>query len=321
MEDPAEEPRPDPDDDDVGAQPEPGEPETTPLPEPDPDAQEIKRFMVGDGLSSLRVTVSEGRVATNYAPADLIARLQERVAALLRDLGGSLMFYGAAPEHSMTLYFGDAAAPEAQAKLPVELIAPHAERVAHLMELDGDDFFAAALQMGSPARQYAEMTKIVQSEGVTLEWAVRDQTPAVLTSERAHRQHARLTARVETTDHELTVNGTLYRVITESTREGYRGSVGIHLYDWSGRPPGDPKRKRILPLYEKEEVERKIKEGLIGEPIEARLLVRRPVLGTSFEPDSFELVLDDLESGPSADSHKGGSLFEPQGESEDESDS
>src|SRR5437588_145601 len=81
-----------------------------------------------------------------------------------------------------------------------------------------------ALLIGAPVSYYTELAHTVQSEGVTLTWEVRDQEPRLLDPDRARRQYNRLSAPPQTRDRPLTVNGVLYRVITESTREGYRGS-------------------------------------------------------------------------------------------------
>jgi hypothetical protein len=150
-------------------------------------------------------------------------------------------------------------------------------------------------------RQYNQLAQVVQNEGITLKWEVRGQPARVLTADRAHRQHTRLSKPPPTQDRPLVVNGVLYRVITESTREGFLGSVGIHLHSWSARPPSDGSKARVIAFYEKPEVEDSIKEGLVGEPVEATLLVRQPVPMTSIDPERFDLVLDDLALGPPED--------------------
>jgi hypothetical protein len=187
-----------------------------------------------------------------------------------------------------------------------------AKRVAEIIPLEGDDLFARALLIGAPMAQYGELTHVVQSEGVTLTWAVRDEEPRVLDPDRARRQYTRLSAPPKTMDRPLTVNGVLYRVITESTREGCRGSVGLHLHQWSARPPGESKgkRPRIIALYESVEIENRIKDGLVGESVEARLVIRQPVPGTSIDPDRYDLVVVNIAQGPTEDSILGQSLID-----------
>ncbi|HEX8743598.1 MAG TPA: hypothetical protein VF712_10735 [Thermoleophilaceae bacterium] len=282
------------------------------MPAPDPSARIRKRFIIGrDGEEPpLVVTVENGAVASNYAPAELVAKLTERVAVLLKEMGGGVgpMFYAAVPGGSIHLIFGDPDPDEAQATLPMATTAAQAERVAELIDLEGDELFARALQIGRPMRQYDDLAQLVLSEGITLRWTVQGDEPRVLSPARADRQHLRLSAPPELKDRDLTVHGVLYRVITESTREGFLGSVGIHLHSWSTRPPGDKSKTRLIAFYEKRSVEAEIKEGLIGEPVTAKLLIRQPLPGTTIEPERFDLVLDDLEPGPPEDDRMG--LFE-----------
>ena len=270
------------------------------MPAPDQSARVKKRFLLGtnDPDPPLVVTVENGAVARNYAPAELIARLTERVALLLKEMGGGVapMFYAAVPGGSIHLLFGDPDPGDAQGAFPSGATAAQAVRVADLIDLEGDDLFARALQIGRPMKQYQDLTQLVLSEGVTLRWAVEGSEPRVLSPERAELQHLRLSAAPKLQDRSLIVNGVLYRVITESTREGFLGSVGIHLHSWSARPPRA--KERVIALYESVDLERRIREGLVGEPVQAELLVRQPVLGTSIDPEQFVLVLNAIGSGP-----------------------
>jgi hypothetical protein len=290
----------------------------TGIPPEDLEAREVgKRFLIDrSGRDApLVVTVRDGPVAQRYAPAELVAKLTERVAVLLKEMGGGVspMFFAAIPGASIHLVFGDPDPLDPQGQLAVEITSVQAERVAELMDLEGDQLFQRALQIGSPVRQYNELTQLVQSEGITLAWAVRDRKPRVLAPDLAERQHSRLSAPTKTQDRGLVLNGTLYRVITESTREGFLGSVGIHLHSWSARPPGDRAKTRVIAFYEKPAVEEKIKAGLVGEPVRAELLIRQPIPGTSIDPERFDLVLDDLRSGPPEDEILGPGLFDDDG--------
>jgi hypothetical protein len=52
------------------------------------------------------------------------------------------------------------------------------------------------------------------------------------------------------------------------------------------------------------------KDRLNCESVEARLLIRQPVPGTSIDPDRVDLILDDIERGPPEDAIFGESLLE-----------
>lgn len=315
-EEPREEPSPKPERREPGEEeaerPDPGRPKR--IPPEDSRAREIgKRFMLGDSLSGapLAVRVTEGAVEAAYAPAELVAKLAHQIALVLRDFGGGIgpMLYAIAPGSSMTLVFGDAGPFGEQEQLAVNRTATHAGRVAELIDLEGDALYARALEIGSPARQYAELTRLVETEGVTLEWSVREEEPRVLTPRRAGNQHARLLKPGETRAREMGVHGVLYRVITEPTVQGYSGSVGIQLHSWSARPPGVRSRK-LLANYEARRVEEQIKDGLVGESVEARLSVREPIPGASLELERFRLVVENLKLGPHEDSILGPGLLE-----------
>lgn len=295
-------------------------PESTPpsrIPPTDPTAHEAgKLFLVGTSGRpvSLVVTVRDGLIAKDYAPAELIAKLQTRIATLLKGFGGGFepMFFGATSGASMKLYFGDPDPLDAQAQLAVEFTLAEAQRVAELIPLEGDDLFSRALLIGPAAAQYSELAHIVQSEGVTLIWYARNDEPRELRPDHARAQHARLSQPPRTVDRPQTVNGVLYRVITESTRDGYLGSVGLHLHSWSAKPPGSTsKRPRVIALYESPEVESQIKAGLVGESVEAGLVIRLPVPGSTFEPERFDLVLERIGSGPTEESALGEQVFDP----------
>jgi hypothetical protein len=270
---------------------------------------ETKRFMVRD--HTLAVRVWDGPVAKTYAPGEMLGKLTERVAALLKDVSGgtSPMLYAMLPGQSMTLYFGDARLDDAQTQLPYEIVHVTAERIAELIELEDDELFAHAVQMGAPAQRYDELVQFVQSEGISLEWRPRNQKPRRLPADRAQRQHVRLNAEPRLVEHPITVNGVLYRVIAEPTSDDDLGSVGIHLHRWSSRPPGFRKH-RLLAHYEDPEVRDTIKAGLIGEPITARIVVRQAAPGTSIAPNRQRFILAGLERGPSEGARLGTPLEE-----------
>ena len=321
----AERPSDAPDDERANEQPASGQPSDAPSPGPrippdDPKDHETgKRYAAVVALdhAPLVVTVADGEVASDYAPASLIARLAERVHEVLRDMGGGWppMLFGALPTSSMTLYFGDPRPENAQAQLPVEITLSHARTVAQLIDLEGDELFARALEIGAPANAYSKLAHFVESEGVTLSWKPRDDTAHKLTPPRAARQFARLSAEPPRQDRPMTINGVLYRVIAEP-QDSHLGTVGIKLHDWSARPPRRQRGARVLAAYDKTEVADAIKAGLIGEPVEARLLVRHAVPLTTIDPERVQLIVDHIESGPSEDSRLGPRLVEDDDELE-----
>jgi hypothetical protein len=220
------------------------------------------------------------------------------------------MLYGVVPGSSMVLYFGDPHPDDAQGQLPIEIVGVQAQRVAGLLELEGDALFNGALQLGAAgAQRYNELAQVVHSEGVTLSWRVRDEAERILSPDRAERQHTRLARPGKLEDRFLTVNGVLYRVIAEP-RGDHLGTVGIRLHEWSSRPPGVSKGGKVFPAYTSHEVEDAIKNGLINEPIQANLRLQYAAHGTSIRPGLQEIFLDAIEKGPTEDSALGEPMFE-----------
>jgi len=76
----------------------------------------------------------------------------------------------------------------------------------------------------------------------------------------------------------------LYRVITEPTKEGTLGTVGVHRHSWSAGLPNDPTRERIIAPYDSPQVPESIRsDRLVGEPVEADLILRQPVPGLTLD--------------------------------------
>lgn len=288
-----------------------------PWPESDPaDHEEGKSFAVrAESLRDalLAVTIRGGEVAAAYAPARVAIGLADRVQALLREIGGGLqpMFFGALGEASMTLYFGDPRAETPQGQLPIEATLDHARRVAELIDLEGDELFAQAVRVGRPAEHYRELVHFILNEGVTVSWTPRGDRPRELTPDRAAVQHKRLIAEPEMSERTLTVNGKLYRVIATPAEERL-GTVGIRLHDWSARPParGAKYQQTILVAYRTREVEDAIRDGLFGQPVAARILIRQPLPGASLDAEDVSLELVEISAGPSEESRKGPRLME-----------
>lgn len=277
---------------------------------------ENKRFVVGqrEEKAPLVVTVSDGPVGQTRMPLDVFGRFTDRLSALLQELGGGMapMFLEARPTGSMTIYVGDPVPEEAQTQLPVEMTKSSADRVARLIDLDGDDLFKAAIELGPPAaKRYTEFAQLVESEGINVRWKPRDETPRLLTPKRAEAHIQRLHVEPTFREHSVTVNGLLYRIIAEP--HATAGKVGILLYPWSARPPKQQGRK-MLAEYEKAEVGEAIKAGLIGESVKGHVAIREPVLGTSIDLKE-EIVLDSIEPGPVEESVLGIRLDELEDES------
>jgi hypothetical protein len=286
------------------------------VPPTDPGAHEQgKRFMVAG--EALQVTATGGSVTSSYAPGDLISKLTAHVHALLRDVGGGVppMLYAVLPSNSMTLYFGDARSNEAQSQIPVELTLSHAKRVAGLIELDDNELFAKARELGAPAHKYSELAHFVENEELTLEWKPHGEKARILTPQRAAIQYALLTAEPSTKDHRMTIHGTLYRIIAEPQRGRLgtlaMGTLGIRLFNWSAKPRSRHRQgQKVLALYLNDAVESSVREGLIGNPVEATLIIRQPDPGTAIDPEVVELIVDTIKAGPSEKSRLGTKIFD-----------
>lgn len=277
---------------------------------------ENKRFAVGKvkEKAPLVVTVSDGPVGQTRMPLDVFGRFTDRLGALLQELGGGMasMFLEATPTGSMTIYIGDPVPEEAQTQLPVEVTKGSADRVARIIDLEGDDLFRAVIELGPPAaNRYTEFAQLVESEGINVRWKPRDEAPRLLTPKRAEAHLQRLHVEPTFREHAVTVHGLLYRIIAEP--HATAGKVGILLYSWSPRPPKQQGRK-MLAEYEKAEVGDAIKAGLIGESVTGHVAIREPVLGTSIDLKD-EIVLESIEPGAGEESVLGISLYELEDES------
>jgi hypothetical protein len=285
-------PEPDPD-------AEPGdEPGATPLPDPpSKDALDDIRFAVDRRSDApLVVTLSGGPIESRYAPADLLGKVAERIGALIGDLSGGVppMLYALVPGQSMTLILGDSLPEEPQTRIPLEVTRNAAERVAELIDLEGDDLWARAVGLGPPARRYTELTQLVQSEGFTVEWAAKGSETRELTPDRAGRQHTRLVREPEMRVHDITLSGILYRVIADPVLT--TGRIGIKLFESSIEAPG-PRKHAPLIDYEGENLHNAIRDGLIGEPVEAVVHVKQPRPGRSIDPNVVVLQLASIARG------------------------
>ncbi|HKO38898.1 MAG TPA: hypothetical protein VJU14_11085 [Solirubrobacterales bacterium] len=283
-------------------------------PRPDPKRLDRIEFAVKDlwQRSPLVVTVADGPITAAYGPAELIGKLAERIAALIRDVAGTpTMLYGIAPGNSMTMFFGDPQPSGSQQQLEFEVTLDAAKRVADLLEADEETFVARAIGIGAPMSRYDDLAQLVQSEGFQLKWEPRTQPARVLTPERAGEQHVRLQAPPETHDWEQRINGILYRVIAEPGEE--QGTAGIRRFKWSPAPGGVP-RAKIIASADREMLDRALEEGLFGDAVQAVLRIKRGVLGMTIDPDYIDLEWVSIEPGPSEESRLGRSIEDLLGE-------
>jgi hypothetical protein len=215
------------------------------------------------------------------------------------------MLYAVVPGNSMQLFFGDPLIDSEQGQLPVGAVREHAIRVAQLVASEPDELFERAVRIGPPARRYAELARLVESVGVTLKWEPTDAEPVELTPSTAEAHVMALTREPDLAEHVMHVHGVLYRVFAER-RNDRLGTIGIHLFQWSARPTGHAK---LLAAYESPDVGYAIKDGLIGEPVEARLQIREALPGTSIEPGHRMPIVVEIRRGDPDETRFGIDMF------------
>lgn len=254
-----------------------------------------KRFMTRNDGPSLKVRVFGGAITKNYGPAALLGELATLVAATIEQFsGGRTMLYSLESGKSMILYFGDPQPDGPQEALPVHQTHSAAVEVAQLIELPEESIFERAVEMGSKVRSYDALTRFVVSEDVTLDWTPGGSETAQLRPARANAHHEKLNAEPKTRDREMTVNGLLYRVIEDPVLR--RGRIGIGMFDWSPEPPGYKAPGKVLLEFEGDPLHRDIKE-LIGEPVQAQVIVREPMHGTAIDINRVHLILKEISRG------------------------
>lgn len=217
------------------------------------------------------VTARDGTIEKSGAPSGLFSDLVKQIGQAIKDVGNLVnppLVLHANAYASMTIVFGGLPEDEDQTKLPYHAVWRTSNKIGRLISLEGDELFTYALQVGAGAKSYVELTKLVQSEGIQLDWEVRGMSPQVLTVERAASQYQRLTAPAEIRERTMQVQGLLYRVIYEGQGSG---RVGIRLAKGSPVPPR-VKRSAIL-RYQDAEIEDQVIHNLIGQPVRATLLI------------------------------------------------
>lgn len=290
--------------DDDPAKEQPTQPQRPRIPAPDPAARESgKSFMKADepalakaDEAPLSVTMAEGEVTKTSAPPSLTFEIGKQVSQLIKTMRNGVVppFLGAHATASMTLMFGDPQPEGPQQELHTSATEAQAAVIAEIIDLEGDELFESAFQVGPPMQHYIELLRLIENNGIRLTWAARNHTPRELSPAKAHKQHERLTEPPEMRERAMTVQGTLYRVQTETSNEEFEGAVGIVLHKDSAVPPGTKTPKRYPILYADPGLEGKIKNGLVGEYVEADLVIREPVHGTVITPEPIHPILVDI---------------------------
>ena len=258
-------------------------PAPNPWPDKDPAAIETKSFMVGGDVPGGRVavTIRDGNVAKTGAPDDLFSRVVQAAGNALTDIGSLIKrpyVVRADAFASMTIVFGEPVEESSQLEIPT---APPvwvaAARIGEMIGLDEEQLFEFAVEIGTGAAAYVELTRLVESEGITLDWETRTLEPQRLDPERAARQFKRLTPEPQLRDRTIDVDGLLYRVIYDGKGEG---RAGIRLSKASARPPQHRGRLLIV-RYESEDIEDQIIHNLIGQSVTATIRITEWTPGTS----------------------------------------
>jgi hypothetical protein len=264
---------------------------------PLPTHLEDKWFMVGwEREPALQITVADDRTPDRGAGAGITGRLLEAIDQLIEKLGGGVppVVAGAIAGNSITIYLDDPVPPGLQSALPVEFTHSAALRIKQLIDLDDDELFRHALEIGPEARRYVDFVHLVGTSGATVTWKPRGEKPSQLPPARANRQWTRLTVEPERREQQMTLIGVLYRVIADPTK--VEGSLGIKLAKESPRPHWH-RGSWVNVVFKKDELEA-IKEGLIGEAVEARIRMDEPVPGTGIATEHPHVELIEIARRP-----------------------
>lgn len=257
---------------------------------PRPDRLEKKWFSIGwEREPSLAITVADEQIRGHGAQAGLTGRLLTKIDEVLEQFGGLRpVVAGALPLKSITIFLDDPPSATAQEAIPVEYTLNAASRVKRLMELDGDELFAAAIDIGPKASSYVELLHVVETSGATLRWKPRGEDEVELDVGRARRQHARLSVEPELRQELMTLEGVLYRVIADPSKS--EGSIGIKLARKSSRPSWQ-RGSWAKVIFDRNALEATIKDGLIGESVVAQVRLIEPVPGTGLSTEARRLEL------------------------------
>jgi hypothetical protein len=284
--------------DDEAGEPPPADSPDRPRRVPKPKRTEEKWFMVGwQREPALEVTVADEQASSLGARAGIAGKLLQIIDELVTRLGGGVepVVAGARAGNSITFYLDDPQPVGAQKALPVEFTLNAAIRIQHLIDLEGDALFARALEIGPEAGRYIDFVHLLGTTGTTVVWKPRDAKPSELRPDRAGRQYERLTVEPELRQTEMTLIGVLYRVIADPSK--VEGSIGIKLAKESPRPPWH-KGSWVNVAFNRDALEAKIKDGLIGEAVDVRVMLAEPVPGTGLTVEARHLQLVGIDRRP-----------------------
>jgi hypothetical protein len=265
---------------------------------PKPKRLEDKWYMVGwQREPALQVTLADPHTRERGVRAGVTGRLTEKVDELLEKFGGggAPVLAGAVPGKSITLLLDDPLPDGQQTVLPVEFTLDAAIKVQRLIELDGEELLREAVRIGANAVAYMEFTHLIETAGVDVQWSPREREPSVLPATRAAAQYASLNVEPELRESEMTLLGIFYRVIADPSK--LEGSIGIKLAKGSQRPSWHRKSWANV-LFNRPALEDTIKDGLIGEPVHARVRVIEPVPGTGLSTEPRHMELIEIERAP-----------------------
>lgn len=272
-----------------------------PWPKVDPEAIQDKQFMTAGDVpgGQVAITARNGPVQKHGAPSGLFARLVEQVGDTIKQVGNLAtppLVIRAEALASMTIVFGEPMPePEPdQARMPYHAVWRSSETIARLINLDEDAVFDFAMDVGAGASAYADLARLVESEGITLEWEVRGVQPQTLTTDLAARHYQRLAKPPDFRERSMMIEGLLYGVIYEGRGHG---RARIRLSKGSPLPPRRHGRTVIVE-YETKEIEDQIIHSLIGEPVLATVRVGEPTPRTSvLPPEAPYAVVESIERG------------------------
>jgi hypothetical protein len=271
-----------------------------------------KHFMTADDVPGglVAVTAGDGPIHSSGAPSDLFSRLTDRVGDAIQQVGNLWtrpLVVGAQARASITIIYGDPIdADDGQDAFSWYPTLQSGLRIASLIDSSGADLFAHALQLGTAAQAYVELTNLVRSEGLHLEWEMLGDRPRQLSHERASQQYEQLSKPPQERRHEMQIDGLLYRAIYDGPGEG---RVGIRLSKHSSLPPRH-RGRTVIAQYDSVEIEDQILHHLLGQTVFATVnvveykpfssviqiqppypTIERIVPGRSYEPS--ELIWDE----------------------------
>jgi len=274
-------------------------PAPRPWPTVEPQAIQGKQFMTATDMpgGQLAVTARDGEVQSNGAPSGLFSQLVSHIGDTIRQMGNLAtppLVVGAHAGKSITIVFGEPLPDDAQIGMPYHAVWRSAETVARLISLDEEQIFDFAIDIGLGATAYADLARVVESEGLTLDWEVKGIPTQRLTADLAARQYQRLSKPAELRERSMTIDGLLYGATYEG--KGH-GRARMRLSKGSAQPPRRQGRTVIVE-YESQEIEDQIIHNLIGEPVIATIRVKEPAPRTSvLRPEPPFAIVDSIERG------------------------